>query len=258
MTYTLIGTGNMAWLLASRMMAAGHTCLGIWGRSAAATDELCEAYSLPRLTPLSAVNDGPDACIIAVSDAAIGDVAKSLSLRHTTLLHTGGSVPMRVLETSSAHSGVVWPVYSIRKTALPTHRAFPALIEGNSHTSWEVARSVAKAICDTSYEASSAQREWLHLGAVIANNFVNHLLGIAGDIAASQAMPISLLQPLIEQTISNLRTLPPAQSQTGPARRGDAITMQHHAHMLAAHPEWQELYRTVSASIMKRYGVIGS
>ncbi len=257
MTYALIGTGNMAWLIASRMTAAGHTCIGLWGRDTNKAQELCDAFYLPRFDSLSAINDGPDACIIAVSDSAIADVARSLSLRHTTLLHTGGSVPMSVLETVSAHSGVVWPVYSIRKAALPTHRAFPALIEGNSRTAWEVARGVAKAICDTSYDADSAQREHLHLAAVLSNNFVNHLLGIAADMSAAQGLPVSLLQPLIEQTVANLRTTHPTDTQTGPARRGDAVTMQHHEQMLAAHPEWQELYKAISASIMNQYGLIG-
>lgn len=257
MTYTLIGTGNMAWLMAARMSAAGHSCAGIWGRNTASATELCDAFHLPRLVSLRDLNDGPDVCIIAVSDVAIPEVAKSLSLRHTTLIHTGGSVPMNVLEAVSAHSGVVWPVYSIRKSALPAHRAFAALIEGNSHTAWGAVRSVAKSICDTSYEASSAQREWLHLAAVMSNNFINHLLNITNDITGAQGTPISLLQPLIEQTVTNLRTQNPSETQTGPARRGDLTTLEHHLQMLAGYPQWQELYRAISASIMNQYKAIG-
>ena len=111
---------------------------------------------------------------------------------------------------------------------------------------------------DGHYEASSEQRAWLHLAAVMGNNFVNHLLGIAGNISAVQGAPISILQPLIEQTVQSLRTRPPFETQTGPARRGDTATMQQHLDMLAANPEWQEVYRALSASIMKLYEPIGS
>jgi predicted short-subunit dehydrogenase-like oxidoreductase (DUF2520 family) len=256
MTYALIGTGNMAWFIASRMLGAGHTCVGVWGRNSAAAQSLCDEYYLPRITTLSQLNDGPDAIIMAVSDSAIAEVAKTLQFRHSTLIHTGGSVPMNVLDGRSLHTGVVWPVYSIRKASLPSHRGFSAIIEGNSRTAWETVRAVSKAICDGSYEASSEQRAQLHLAAVIGNNFVNHLLGIAADISAQQGTPISVLQPLIEQTINDLRTQHPTLTQTGPAKRGDTATMELHLNMLAAQPCWQELYRAVSASIMSQYGAI--
>ena len=197
MTYALIGTGNMAWLIASRMLSAGHTCTGVWGRNAAAADELCAAFSLPRLTQLSQHHDGPDVCIVAVSDSSIAEVVKAFSLRHTTLIHTAGSISMDVLAARSVHAGVVWPVYSVRKASLPAHRGFPALIEANTHVAWEAARSVAKAICDITYEASGEQRQWLHLAAVVSNNFVNHLLGVVTDICDTQGLPVNLLQPLL-------------------------------------------------------------
>src|ERR1043165_5739172 len=131
MNYTLIGTGNMAWLIASRMLAAGHTCAGVWGRNGTAVDELCAAFTLPRVGSLSMVHDGTDACIVAVSDAAIKQVIQPLSLGHTTLIHTAGSVTLDTLAGHGARRGVVWPVYSIRKGALPAHRRFAALIEAN-------------------------------------------------------------------------------------------------------------------------------
>lgn len=253
MTYALIGSGNVAWLIASRMLSAGHNCVGVWGRNYAATEALCQAYYLPRLASLRDLADGPDAVILAVNDGAIGEVADSLSLRHSTLIHTSGAVSMQVLDGRSLNRGVVWPVYSIRKTSLPEHRYFTALIEANNVDALETVRAVAKAICDTAYEASSEQRQSLHLAAVMGNNFVNHLLGIATEISKTQQVPISILQPLIEQTITNLRTKDPYETQTGPAKRGDTVTMQRHMEMLSTHLEWQEVYKALSASIMSLY-----
>ncbi len=257
MTYALLGTGNMAWLMATRMTASGHTCVGVWGRNAEATTALCDAFYLPRLASPEQLNDGPDAVILAVSDQAIFSLATRLSLRYSTLIHTAGSAPLNLLKGHSDHIGVVWPVYSIRKDSLPAHRSFAALTEANSTQARIAVREVAKAICDHSYEAGSEQRAWMHVAAVMGNNFVNHLLGIASQISATQEVPISILQPLLEQPFQDFRTRQPFEVQTGPARRHDTASMQRQMDMLATKPEWQELYQAASASIMKLYEPIG-
>ena len=253
MTYALAGTGNMAWLIASRMLAAGHTCIGAWGRNAADTAALCATYSLPHLATQNDLHDGPDAMIIAVSDSGIPEVVKPFSFRSTTLIHTAGSVPMSVLSAHSARTGVVWPVYSIRKASLPAHRAFPAVVEANTPEAGAVVRAVAKAICDTTYETGSEQRLWLHLAAVISNNFVNHLLGMATDICTAQSVPVSVLTPIVEQTVAAMRTQHPSLTQTGPARRHDADTIEKQLSMLDILPHWQALYTAITEAIMARF-----
>lgn len=253
MNYTLIGSGNMATFVAARMQAAGHTCRGAWSRNPQALDLLCADYQLPRLSGFADVNDGPDALILAVSDAAIPDLARRLALRTTTIIHTAGSVPLAALAIAGPNTAVAWPVYSIRKAALPQHRAFPTVLEASNRQALQVAREFAKALCDTAYEAGPDERRWLHLAAVMGNNFVNHLLGVTADLCEEHLLPVSLLQPLIEQTVASIRTQRPAAIQTGPARRHDSGTMAQHADMLATHPDWQELYRAISAAIMARF-----
>jgi hypothetical protein len=41
--------------------------------------------------------------------------------------------------------------------------------------------------------------------------------------------------------------------QTGPARRGDAVTIEKHLELLAQNPDWQELYKAITTSIDKMY-----
>jgi predicted short-subunit dehydrogenase-like oxidoreductase (DUF2520 family) len=46
----------------------------------------------------------------------------------------------------------------------------------------------------------------------------------------------------------------PASAQTGPARRGDEVTMQKHLQLLAERdPRLEELYREMSAMIAARF-----
>ncbi len=253
MNYTLIGSGNMATFVAARMQAAGHTCRGAWSRNPDALASLCAEYQLPQFASPTDINDGPDALILAVSDAAIPELAKGLAVRTTTVIHTAGSVPLSALAIAGPRTAVVWPVYSIRKSALPQHRAFPAVLEASDGHSMQVAREFAKALCDTSYEADAAERRWLHLAAVIGNNFVNHLLGVTTELCAEHRLPVSLLQPLIEQTVASIRTQHPATIQTGPARRHDLETIAGHESMLADHPDRAALYGAISAAIMARF-----
>lgn len=253
MNYTLIGSGNMATFVVARMQAAGHTCAGAWSRNPQSLSALCTEYGLPQLSRVSDIHDGPDAVILAVSDAAIPEIAKALQMRHTVVIHTAGSVPMSAIAIAGQHTAVAWPVYSIRKAALPQHRAFPTVIEASGTRALEVAREFAKALSDTCYEAGAGERRWLHLAAVMGNNFVNHLLGVTADLCAEHQLPVSLLQPLIEQTVASIRTQHPAAIQTGPARRHDLGTMSQQETMLEGRPEWQALYRAISTAIMARF-----
>lgn len=252
MTYYLLGTGNMAFFLAARMQAAGHTCTGLWGRNADAAGILARVYNFPLLQSLSEIHDGPDACLLAVSDGAIGKVASSLNLAQTTLIHHSGSAGTGVLG-NSGNQGIAWPVYSILRSDLPTHRNFPCIWEANTVTALRVVQEVCAAISGIAYEAAAGQRQALHLSAVIGNNFTNYLLRMCADICAAQNVPFSLLQPILQQTLDRANLQHPSMMQTGPARRNDAITMSAQMEMLQTNPHWQRVYAALSEAIKNTY-----
>jgi hypothetical protein len=105
------------------------------------------------------------------------------------------------------------------------------------------------AITDQTYEAKYEQRKWLHLSAVIGNNFVNHLLAICEQICGENNIPFQVLQPIIEQTFERMRQQSPKVLQTGPAVRHDQTTIQAQEALLADHPAWQKIYTDISNSI---------
>jgi predicted short-subunit dehydrogenase-like oxidoreductase (DUF2520 family) len=96
---------------------------------------------------------------------------------------------------------------------------------------------------------SSARRLQLHVAAVFANNFTNHVLGIADALLAEAGLPAELLHPLVRETVEKALTNPPFTVQTGPAVRRDAPTLAAHEAALATHPAWQDLYAQLTASI---------
>ena len=95
----------------------------------------------------------------------------------------------------------------------------------------------------------SAQRLQLHVAAVFANNFTNHLLGIADALLTEAQLPAALRAPLVRETVDKALNNPPFAVQTGPAARRDAPTLAAHQAALAAHPAWRALYEQLTASI---------
>ena len=109
---------------------------------------------------------------------------------------------------------------------------------------------IAQAITDVLFEARYEQRKWLHLSAVISNNFTNHLLVICEQICKENNLPFNILMPIIEQTFERIKTASPGSLQSGPAVRNDLPTIQSQIRLLSGHPEWQKIYEHITNSIM--------
>jgi predicted short-subunit dehydrogenase-like oxidoreductase (DUF2520 family) len=92
----------------------------------------------------------------------------------------------------------------------------------------------------------------LHLAAVFGCNFVNHLYHIASQITQQAGFKFEVLSHLLlETTYKAIALGNPQNVQTGPAVRGNKKVMNEHLEMLAAHPEWQEIYEMLSKNIAK-------
>lgn len=252
MTYTIIGTGNMAWFLVTRLNAAGFVCKGVYGRNHASAIELAAHADAPVLEQISDIDDLSDCCFLAVSDTAVNSLAKQLSFRNTVLIHHAGALPIPQI-AAVANSGVLWFIYSIIKSDLPVHRDIPAVFEAATERAKHTILKVANLISDIVCEADWQQRQWLHLSAVMGNNFVNHLLSIIDQICREQNLPADLLKPIIWQTLTRTGERSPLELQSGPARRHDLETMEKHLALLEDHPEWREVYEKLSRSIKKMY-----
>lgn len=250
MTYTIIGTGNMAWFLTAKLQAAGHSCNAVYGRNENNAQALARSVSAPVVNELSALPES-DCYIIAVSDHAVAEVAGHIGQRNGTILHTAGSLPLNIIP--HGHRAVVWPVYSITRDQIPQHRAIPVIVEADTDMAKETAIMLAKTFSDIIQEADATQRQWMHLTAVIGNNFTNHLMAICEQICTEQHIPFSVLLPILDQTFARIHHHSPASSQTGPAKRKDMAIIKAQIKRLEQHPHWQEVYRSISDSILDMY-----
>lgn len=252
MNIALIGAGNVGWHLAQALQQAGHTVTAIYSRTAAQREEL--AGLLPQAQSIDSLNlqsIAAEVVLIAVPDAALATVAAELRVKPGTVVaHTSGSQPLSILTAvQGARAGVFYPLQTFSKTKPLDFVQVPILLEASDKETQQLLLELAKSISHTVEAVASGARKQLHLAAVFACNFTNHLLGISRQLLQEANLPHHLLQPLIQETIAKAMQHNPYVVQTGPAIRHDQNVIDDHLHMLRQHPQLQELYRLLTQSI---------
>jgi predicted short-subunit dehydrogenase-like oxidoreductase (DUF2520 family) len=91
----------------------------------------------------------------------------------------------------------------------------------------------------------------LHVAAVFANNFTNHLFALAKHLVEQNQLSYDLLKPIIMQTAQNAVAFNPADVQTGPVVRNDTTTISTHLEVLQQYPDYRQIYDLLSQSIRK-------
>jgi predicted short-subunit dehydrogenase-like oxidoreductase (DUF2520 family) len=256
MTFSIIGTGNIAWFLSKKIAAAGHQCKGVFGRNESAVNELADYLLAPLYGDLSKIEDGiSDVCFLAVSDDAIAQIVPTLAFKQTILVHMAGSLPLNILESAAKDYGLLWPVYSINKQNMPAMRNIPCAWEASSDRAKRFLLEMGHAITDDLFEATEEQRLWLHICAVMSNNFINHLLAINEKLCNEHNLSLAHLQPLIKQTFDKAKNASALSAQTGPAIRSDNSTISKHMNLLGQYPELANIYDVLTKSIQTMHGV---
>jgi len=133
-----------------------------------------------------------DIFLIAVSDDAIAEVAQFLNPKKGIIVHTSGSVPLGALG-NQLRKGVFYPLQSFSEGKPIDFKSVPICIEAENEVDLELLLKLAHFISSKVYEISSDQRKSIHLAAVFANNFTNHLFTIASEICADNDLPFHII-----------------------------------------------------------------
>ena len=248
----LFGAGRVASQLAPALVAAGHAVAFVWNRNPARAETL--AAELPGaqvLTDLAPPLPPTDVYLLAVPDAAVVPLlAATVWPEGALVAHLAGALPLSVFAAQPAiRSGVFYPLQTFSPGRAIDWPTVPLCIEASDLAAETTLLDLAGSLSRHVRRLDSAQRLKLHVAAVFANNFTNHLLGIADALLSEAGLPTSLLAPLVRETVAKALAHPPFAVQTGPAARHDAPTLAAHQAALAAHPAWQALYARLTASI---------
>jgi len=254
---TLIGAGNVAFHLGKALVAAGVAVQQVFSREYSSASELAHLLQAEAIDRLDQVQPDVSVLLIAVSDDAIGAVGQQLAEHFGAVpplvVHTSGATPSTVLSMLPRY-GVFYPLQTFSKDRPVDFSAIPICVDAPQAADLEVLKKLAHRISDRVFPIDDEQRAVLHVAAVFANNFTNHLLALSQQITDRANLPFDLLRPLILETALKAQDFPPAEVQTGPAKRGDRATRERHlAYLRAVHPELVAVYELLDGGIRDQY-----
>jgi predicted short-subunit dehydrogenase-like oxidoreductase (DUF2520 family) len=247
----LIGAGNVATQLGTALHKAGYSILQVYSHSNKSATTLAKKIKAKAITDLNKLDTTASIYIIAIKDDAIAELTDRLSLTDQLVVHTSGSVEMNVLKRTSENYGVFYPLQTFSKTKAVDFTAVPICIEANNPSTINLLKRFAKTISKNVQEVNSEQRKILHIGAVFACNFTNHMYAIAASLLAKHELSFDLLKPLIQETANKITQQDPVAMQTGPAIRNDKKTMDAHLKLLTSDKELKAIYKLLSDHIRK-------
>ena len=120
----------------------------------------------------------------------------------------------------------------------------PCFVEGSSEEITQRLLELAKCVSNQVHVLDSERRKTLHLAAVFACNFVNHLYDVASSLLETKNLSPQWLLPLISETAKKVADLSPHDAQTGPARRGDRRVMEAHLMQLRKPQRVEKIVRS--------------
>jgi predicted short-subunit dehydrogenase-like oxidoreductase (DUF2520 family) len=250
MKITIIGSGNVAFVLGRKLAMAGHSILEIVGRNTAHTEALAEMLGASPLLDPALMRKDADLYLLALSDAALEHASEFIQTNEAIVVHTAGSVSRKVLDACSLRNGVLYPLQSLRKgmEELPD---IPLLIDASDPETQKTLEELARTLTGKVVIADDDTRLKLHVAAVLCSNFTNHLYTLTFDYCDKNGLDFYMLMPLMQETVNRLESYEPSAMQTGPAIRHDNHTLRTHEKMLSDFPEILDIYTYLSDHIQQ-------
>ena len=247
MQTVIIGSGNVAYHMAKALVENGLPPAQIFGRNEKELKAISEEVNIPYSTK-NLVDS--DIYLICVSDNAIEDVSRAIAKKDCLVAHTSGSLPKDVLK-GEYRKASFYPLQTFSKSKELDYFNIPFFIEAEQEEDKKILFDMASRISGNVMESTYEKRKYIHLTAVFACNFVNHLFSRAKEISDSQEIPFDYFLPLIDETVQKIHEIEPKSAQTGPAVRNDKRILELHELLLK--DESLEIYKTMNHSIQKMY-----
>lgn len=247
----LIGAGNVATHLGKAFHEAGCRIRMVYSRTKESARILAESIGCPYTTDITSIDNEADIYIVSLKDSVLDHILPELVKCNSKALfvHTAGSVSIDIWKGLTHRYGVIYPMQTLSKQRDINFDNVHFFIEANTEEDTEMLIKTASLISRHIFKASSEQRKYLHISAVFACNFANHMYSICEHLLTSHGLPFSAMLPLIDETAEKVHHLSPVSAQTGPAQRDDHNIMNSHLSLLKDEPEIAELYLRISENI---------
>ena len=243
----------MATHLGVSLQQKGCEVVQVYSRTPESASLLAGILNVPYVTSLSEVACDADIYIVALKDAVFQELLPAIvkGREKALFVHTAGSLPMSLWEGAVSKYGVLYPMQTFSKQRAVNFEEASFFVEASGAEDLKTLKEIAGLLSPRVYEANSEQRKYLHLSAVFACNFANHMYALSAHLLKQQNLPFEAMLPLIDETARKVHELLPQDAQTGPAVRDDRNVMSSHMDLLSDEPGIRELYEKISESIYR-------
>jgi predicted short-subunit dehydrogenase-like oxidoreductase (DUF2520 family) len=243
---TIVGTGNVAFHLCQEL-SSKHINFQVYGRNKSELDILSKQFKINTFSSISELNQD-NLFIVCIKDDEIKKFTSKLNTE-TKVAYTSGTISLDNFKNRK-FTGVFYPLQTFSKRRKINFNEVPILIEANNDEFTNELIELALKISNRVEKANSEKRKSLHLAAVFANNFTNHMLHISKTIMEKNKLDWSLLHPLIKETLTKIIDGEnPKEIQTGPAKRKDFKTIEIHLDHL--NESESEIYSSITKNIIE-------
>lgn len=260
-TVSIIGAGRLGTALALALAQCGYHVEALVARRKSHAVRAASFISTKPLALSSAELDGLPASqflFITTPDDLIEETAARVAagigerLTHGAALHASGALSsdaLKSLRDVGFHTGSMHPLVAVSEPfagAESLRRAF-FCIEGE-RVAVSAARQIVRAFGARSFSINTSKKVLYHAAAVTSSGHMIALFDIATDMlmrcGLREREARSILMPLIESTINNLKELAPAKALTGTFARADIKTVRRH---LEAIRREEDMYDALAA-----------
>ena len=245
---TLIGSGNVATHLASALKN-NYIIKQVFSRNLKNAEILSKKVNAEAINELEKLQH-VDLIIVSLSDSITEHIINKLP--KTNIVHTSGTININVFENKFENYGVLYPLQTFKKNLIINLTQTPICIEANNKTFEKDITSIAQSFSNNVISITSKKRKEIHLAAVFACNFTNHMFTIANQILDQSNIKFEILLPIIKQNIKNINNNRPIDIQTGPAKRKDQNIISEHLKQLSD-IDLKEIYKIISQHITQTH-----
>lgn len=244
MLVAIVGAGRVGTALAVLWRRAGHRITAVSGREA--TPERVARFlpEIPVRAPADAVRDASLA-VIATPDSAIASACKAIAVARaagTAVAHVSGAMGLDALDAARSVGATILSLHPLQsfpsvEAAIERLPGAAFAVSAFEEEGFAIGERMALDAGGRPFRLDESMKPLYHAAAVFASNYLVTITAVAEELdrAAGVAEPIGALAPLQEATLANVRQGGPATALTGPAVRGDAVTIARNLEALEAH-----------------------
>ena len=256
----IVGCGRVGVSLVEHLNRAGYPICGVASRSMeSAKRAASKAPGTPFSTDLASMTCGADAVFITTPDDVIADVAETIALnggfkKGASVMHCSGSLPSTLLlkvKEAGVFIGSMHPLQSFAgaDSGGNPFESIVMSVEGDE-VPVALALAVASDLGAKGITIDTHAKTMYHAAAVVASNCFVAVQDMAWqfiqDAGVAEKDAWSVLGPLIEGTLANIKKVGPVAALTGPIARGDVATIDTHLNKIAdMQPRLEPLYKAL-------------